>query len=382
MSPYQFGFLPNRSTSSALLFATNSFHKILQNNKAICACFLDLKKAFDTVPHAPLIDLLSSLNCPPSLLKWSHSYLSSRSQQVVLNGSSSSSLPVLSGVPQRSILGPILFLIYINGITSIPLSPSSTLILYADDILIFRPIDNELDLSTFQNDLNSISLWLSTNFLSLNPSKSKYMFLSYRRSIFINSLPPLCLSGSPLELVTEFKYLGVTISSLSWSPHISNICAKARKLLDLLYRQLYFYSDTSTLLHLYISLIRPHLEYCSFLLDPHSSHFSSKIEKVQHFACNICSKDWSSDYTFLLSKLQLPTRRQNAKLIFLFKILHNLVDFFHPLLQFQPVPSYNLRVSYSQDLQYITYKTQSALNSFFTNLIKLYIYINPVNETE
>ena len=154
------------------------------------------------------------------------------------------------------------------------------------------------------------------------------MFLSYRRSIFINSLPPLCLFGSPLELVTEFKYLGVTIcSSLSWSPHISNICAKARKLLGLLYRQFYFYSDTSTLLHLYISLIRPHLEYCSFLFDPHSSHLSSKIEKVQHFACKICSKDWSSDYTFLLSKLQLPTlhsRRQNAKLIFLFKILSEI----------------------------------------------------------
>ena len=222
-----------------------------------------------------------------------------------------------------------------------------------------------MDLSTFQNDLNSISLWLSTNFLSLNPSKSKYMFLSYRRSIFINSLPPLCLSGSPLELVTEFKYLGVTISSSSWS----------RKLLGLLYRQFYFYSDTSTLLHLYISLIHPHLEYCSFLFDPHSSHLSSKIEKVQHFACKICSKDWSSDYTFLLSKLQLPTlhsRRQNAKLIFLFKILHNLVDFPDPPLQFRSVPSYNLRVSYSQDLQYITYKTQSALNSFFPNSIKLW----------
>ena len=80
VSPYQFGFLPNCSTSSALLFATNSFHTILQNNKAICACFLDLKKAFDTVPHAPLIDLLSSLKCPPILLKWLHSYLSSRSQ--------------------------------------------------------------------------------------------------------------------------------------------------------------------------------------------------------------------------------------------------------------------------------------------------------------
>ena len=291
VSPYQFGFLPNRSTSSALLFATNSFHKILQNNKAICACFLDLKKAFDSVPHAPLIDLLSSLNCPPLLLKWLYSYLSSRSQQVVLNGSSSSPLPVLSGVPQGSILGPLLFLIYINGITSVPLSPSSTLILYADDILIFRPIVNELDFSTFQNDLNSVSLWLSSNFLSLNSSKSKYMFLFYRRSIFIDLLPPLCLSGSPLELVTEFKYLGVTLSSsLSWSSHISNICAKARKLLSLLYRQFYFYSDTSTLLHLYISLIRPHLEYCSFLFDSHSSHLSSKIEKVQYFLVKFAAK--------------------------------------------------------------------------------------------
>ena len=121
-----------------------------------------------------------------------------------------------------------------------------------------------------------------------------YLLICFHLSVFL---------VSPLELV---KYLGVTLSS-SWSLQISNICAKGRKLLGLFN----FISILILLhfcIHLYISLIHPHLEYCSFLFDPHSSHLSSKIEKVQYLACKIFSKEiWSSDYTFLLSKLQLPT---------------------------------------------------------------------------
>ena len=103
-------------------------------------CFFDFKKAFDSVPHRALVDKLKHINLNPVLLRWILSYLSGRRQQVVVNGETSEQLPVLSGVPQGSVIGPLLFLIYIDRIKTLPLSDESHLTLYADDMLLYRPI--------------------------------------------------------------------------------------------------------------------------------------------------------------------------------------------------------------------------------------------------
>ena len=132
---YQFSFLPLRSTSSALIYATHFISSSLDNRVPVCCVFLDLKKAFHSVPHQPLIDLLATLPIPSFLVHWFHLYLSGRSQSVHYNGSASDSAPVTCGVPQGSILGPLLFLIYINSICQTNLSSHSGLIVYADDIL-------------------------------------------------------------------------------------------------------------------------------------------------------------------------------------------------------------------------------------------------------
>ena len=134
------------------------------------------------------------------------------------------------------------------------------------------------------------------------------MLITYRHLPFLDSLPPLYLLGAPIQLVLEFKYLGVTLSSsLSWSKHISLVCSKSRRLLGLLYCQFYHHYDPQTPLQLYTSLIRPHLDYCSSIWDPHSPLFSASIERVQFFACKLCSKNWSASYHSLLSTLKLPT---------------------------------------------------------------------------
>ena len=137
LSSRQFGFRPGFSTETALLFATNSWFSSLEHGTSVCSVFLDLKKAFDSVPHRPLLNTLATLNLTSHLLCWIHSYLSNRSQRVKVSGCLSKPCQVLSGVPQGSILGPLLFLIYVNDITNVSLSPQSNLILYADDILYF-----------------------------------------------------------------------------------------------------------------------------------------------------------------------------------------------------------------------------------------------------
>ena len=143
----------------------------------ICAVFLDYRKAFDSVPHRVLIVKLEELHLDPYLISWVADYLTARPQQVV-DGSISDPSPLLSGVPQVSILGPLLFLIYVNSITEVTISPLARCILYVDDVLLYCPINSQSDYAMLQNDINAISEWSDGHYLTLIAAKCKFMILS------------------------------------------------------------------------------------------------------------------------------------------------------------------------------------------------------------
>ena len=189
------------------------------------------------MPHAPLINKLRRIGLHVGLLEWLTDYLTLRKQQVVVNGAKSCLASVTSGVPQGSVLGPLLFSIYINDITEVPLSPTSSLVMYADDILYHRLIRDTCELEEVQSDVTKLEEWSDNHLLELNPQKCKSMILSKKRCPTTRSVS-LYLCGSELEEVEIFKYLGVLLSrNLSWSDHISELCTKARRILGLLYRQ-------------------------------------------------------------------------------------------------------------------------------------------------
>ena len=159
-SDSQWGFRPGRSTVAALLSVTQKWLSVLECGQEVCAVFFDYRKAFDSVPHLPLLDKLESLDY---IQNWVTDYLTVRPQSVVVNGKSSLPAPVLSGVPRGSVLSPLLFLIYINDLTKTNLSDGAELTLYADDILLFKIINSPEDFVSLQEDIDKVGSWSSAN---------------------------------------------------------------------------------------------------------------------------------------------------------------------------------------------------------------------------
>ena len=306
LSAVQWGFQKGKSILAALLSSTHDWLTELDRNKDVCCVFFDFQKAFDTVPHGNLIKRLEDINLHPLLLKWTSSYLMNRSQHVVVNGSvSSESTTVISGVLQGSVLGPLLFLIYIDSITSVPLSEGSKISLYADDMMLYKPISSSVDLTNLQKNVDSIFEWSCSNFMVFNVTKCKSMLLSHKRNV---TTPTLTLDGCPLDFVKEYKYLGILISTdLSWKRHIEGICVKVKKLVGTLYRKFSLYPNPYTMARLYVSQIRPHLEYGAQVCHPHLATDTAALEKVQKFALRICSRSWSSSYGDLLELFKLQS---------------------------------------------------------------------------
>ena len=178
-----------------------------------------------------------------------------------------------------------------NPLTDLSLSSSTRIILYADDILVYKPMKGHLDGVALQNDINIIVNWINSTGLKLNPTKTRLMVLSRKPH---PAQPDIVVASSPVMQVTSLKYLGVTVSSnLSWTTHIDNTCARARKQLGLLYRH-FHPAGREALSRLYTSTVLPLLDYCACVWDPYQATFSNKLETIQKFAAKLATGLWAS----------------------------------------------------------------------------------------
>lgn len=255
--PRQYGFRQRSGTHTATYELLDKILMDMDKNKVVSALFLDIKKAFDCVDHALLLHKLSCAGIRGLALQLIESYLKNRKQCVVVGKSRSDLQDIDLGVPQGSVLGPLLFLVYINDIHKLPLK--GLLSLFADDSGVFCSnmtfYDNVVDLT---HDLSIINDFLEINKLTLNVSKTKVMHF---KKINRSTQTPLVFKGETIQVVNTFKYLGLLIDErLSWRPHISNLCSKLAALSGVL-RKLKHFIPKHVLMNIYYSLGHSHLTY-------------------------------------------------------------------------------------------------------------------------
>jgi Reverse transcriptase (RNA-dependent DNA polymerase)/Endonuclease-reverse transcriptase len=289
--------------------------------------FLDFMKAFDKVPHNLLLKKLTDLGINEDMICWIKNYLTNRTQSVTLEGVKSSVINVTSGVPQGSVLGPLLFLVYINNIDE---GVESNLGLYADDCALYREIVNPDDEEILQTDLNKIVRWSERWFLPLNISKCKSMRTCVAHVHSGNHV--YSINATNLEKVTNYKYLGVTLAEeLTWNRHIDKVVNKASRVLGFIKSTL-FRAAKKVKETTYKTLVRPILEFCASLWDPHQQYLCDNIEMVQRRAARFVTNTYHplASVTEILNQLQWPTlheRRQIDKFVSLFKLVFNEVNY-------------------------------------------------------
>jgi hypothetical protein len=315
----QHGFRIKRSCLTNLLDFYDTLIKQYEEDKAVDVIFLDLQKAFDKVPHERLLVKLYALGIRGNAHKWIKNWLTGRIQRVNIKGIKSDWKPVTSGVPQGSVLGPILFLCYINDIDE---GIDGYITKFADDTKLMNPASTTKDTSILQKDLNKISNWAEKWQMKFNANKCKVMHIGCK-----NILNDYTMDAVNLKSVERESDLGVIIDkSLKVSHQCTAVVKKANKILGLISRS-FEVKNKNNIITLYKSLVRPHLEYCSQVWSPHLRKDVVKIEKVQRRATKLIPSLRNLPYEDRLKKLNLTTleqRRIRMDMMEIYKILHSI----------------------------------------------------------
>lgn len=320
----QHGFRKGRSCETQLSALVDDLQQILDKRSQADLIIMDFSKAFDTVPHQRLLAKLHHVGIRNNILPWINNFLTKRHQRVVVDGESSQQSPVESGVPQGTVLGPLLFLVFINDL---PSNLSSLIRLFADDCILYREIKNKDDSEALQADINRLCAWESTWQMGFNHAKCFTMRVSHKTKPIIHQY---YMGNHLLQEVAKHPYLGVELTSdMSWNTHINQIANKANRMLGLIRRNLSC-CNRQTKTTAYCALVRPLLEYCHTIWDPHQQNSKDTLEKVQRRAARFIFNDYSrtSSVTNMLQQLEwdkLETRRTRARLQLIYKESHGLI---------------------------------------------------------
>lgn len=330
LSDCQHGFTHGRSTTTNLLafsnFCLTSFEKGFQ----VDSIYLDFSKAFDKISHYILISKLSKMGFHSKSLQWISSYLSNRRCIVSIDGYNSVPYIVTSGVPQGSILGPLLFNLFINDISSC--ISYSRCLLYADDMKLFKCVTNMLDATLLQLDISAVVRWCSLNRMILNPDKTFYLcFTRLRCPIFME----FYVNGGRIQQVQEMLDLGVLFDSkLIFNSHVDYIIPKVYSVLAFIRRHSNEFDDPYIRKVLYTSFVRSKLEYAHMVWNPSTDIQINRIERVQKKFLKFALSSLNfippvPSYESRCRLICLPTllnRRLHQSMIFLYKVISGIID--------------------------------------------------------
>lgn len=330
LSPLQFGFQKNSSTLAACASLTDWLSLNLDKKKYVACTFIDLQKAFDCVDHNILIVKLKNLGLNDLQLNLFKSYLENRAQYVSVGLSTSSSMHITKGVPQGSILGPVLFNIYINDLTHINLT--GRLQLFADDIALMHAADTEYDLKCcLESDMEKISEWLDHNRLKVNINKTKSILFANKN--FPSDFELKC-RGLSLDTVDRYDYLGLIINkSFNWHDHIDHVKKKIIPYIFIL-KRLKKYFDKSVLLKIYYAHINSHLSYLSPIWSGSSAYKIKELDILNKKSIKIIQGFpifYPTNMIYSLELLSLKCFFKIHLLTFIFKVINNVLKNDHKI---------------------------------------------------
>lgn len=323
---FQSGFRRSHSCETSLNFVLTNWKNAIDKKHFIVAVFLDFRRAFETIDKQILLNKLMTYGVLANELKWFNSYLSARMQKTSFEGVVSEERLVEYGVPQGSVLGPLLFILYINDIhTCVKYGQIN---LFADDTLLYIKTTNIEDgIQKLNEDLSNMHRWLNQNKLKLNVTKTKWIIISEKKNIL--NINKITIDGEIIERVKTIKYLGIDIDEhLKFNDYLISVKKKVSSTIYLLGR-IRNKINVKTAKTIYNSTIQPHFDYCSSVLFQCNENQIKKLQKLQNRALRIILKrDRRSNINRMLTDLNILNVSQRIELNVLclvYKLKNNLL---------------------------------------------------------